>query len=163
MDESEWMTGLSVFLRGTLDEQINFAYFCYDINGDRSLAREELFHCLKSCLIRTSIEEDVEECVKEIVEIALRKLDTDRNGQITFNDFQSAVVGDPLLLEACGPCLPTQKAVAAFFVKLKSKYPPQSGNSSGGSVSARQGHNTDVAFLKKRQIRRSSSFSPLID
>jgi hypothetical protein len=87
------------------------------------LAREELFHCLKSCLIRTTgIEEDVEESVKEIVEIAMKKLDVDKNGQITFPDFHAAVVADPLLLEACGPCLPSPKAVANFFLMLKREY-----------------------------------------
>jgi hypothetical protein len=123
VDELEWIQGLSIFLRGTLEEHINFTYFCYDINGDRSLAREELFHCLKSCLIRTTgIEEDVEESVKEIVEIAMKKLDVDKNGQITFPDFHAAVVADPLLLEACGPCLPSPKAVANFFLMLKREY-----------------------------------------
>jgi len=130
VDELEWIAGLSVFLRGTLDEHVHFTYFCYDINGDRSLAREELFHCLKNCLIRTSgIEEDVEESVKEIVEIAMRKLDTDKNGQITFPDFQAAVNSDPLLLEACGPCLPSPKAVANFFLMLK-EYSSNNGNDS---------------------------------
>lgn len=158
VDETEWMLGLSIFLLGSLDEHINFAYFCYDINGDRSLAREELYHCLKNCLIRTSgIEEDVEESVKEIVEIAMRKLDTDRNGQITFPDFQAAVIGDPLLLEACGPCLPTPKAVAAFFIQLKTKYQPQ-----GGGNSSRRQQNQGTVLSRRRRMRRSSSFNPII-
>ncbi|CAL8083433.1 unnamed protein product [Orchesella dallaii] len=124
IDESEWVQGLSVFLRGTLDEHINFCYFIYDINGDRSLAREELYHCLKNCLIRTAgIEEDVEESIKEIVEIALKKLDKDKNGQITFSDFYAAVQCDNLLLEACGPCLPSPKTIGNFFLFLKENYP----------------------------------------
>lgn len=33
----------------------------------------------------------------------MKKLDVDRNGQITFSDFQAAVDADPFLLEAIGP------------------------------------------------------------
>jgi hypothetical protein len=50
VDESEWVQGLSSMIRGTLDELIEFVYFVYDINGDRSLAREELYFCLKGCM-----------------------------------------------------------------------------------------------------------------
>ncbi|ODN06027.1 EF-hand calcium-binding domain-containing protein 1 [Orchesella cincta] len=89
-----------------------------------SLAREELYHCLKNCLIRTAgIEEDVEESIKEIVEIALKKLDKDKNGQVTFSDFYAAVQADNLLLEACGPCLPSPKTIGNFFLFLKERYP----------------------------------------
>ena len=34
-------------LRGSAEELIEICYFVYDMNGDRSLAREELYQCLK--------------------------------------------------------------------------------------------------------------------
>ena len=37
-------------VRGNADELIEFCYFVYDMNGDRSLAREELWQCLKGCI-----------------------------------------------------------------------------------------------------------------
>jgi len=49
VDEIEWVEGISTMTRGTPEEIINFCYTVYDINGDKSLAREELFHCLKGC------------------------------------------------------------------------------------------------------------------
>ncbi len=49
VDESEWTKGFSVLIRGTLEELVEFVYFVYDMNGDRSLTREELYHC--KCLI----------------------------------------------------------------------------------------------------------------
>ena len=116
--------GLSILLKGNLEETISFCYYIYDINGDRSLAREELYHCLKNCLIRTvGIEEDIEESIKDIVEMAMKKLDVDKNGQITFPDFQAAVTMDPLLLEACGPCLPPAKVTNNFLSTLLQLYP----------------------------------------
>jgi len=91
-------------LRGSLDELIEFVYYVYDINGDRSLAREELSVCLKSC-IRPNYgipDDEIDESEREIVEMALKKLDVDQDGQITYTDFQRAVKLDPLLLQAAG-------------------------------------------------------------
>ncbi|CAG7659284.1 unnamed protein product [Allacma fusca] len=125
VDETEWVQGLSTLLRGTLEEYIGFCYFIYDINGDRLLGRDELFFCLKNCLIRSAgIEEDVEESIKDIVEIAMKKLDADKNGKISFSDFETAVKDDPLLLEACGPCLPPAKAVNDFLTTFTTTYKP---------------------------------------
>lgn len=117
--------GLSVLLRGTLEECIAFCYFIYDINGDRLLGRDELFFCLKNCLLQTAgIEEDIEESIKDLVEVAMKKLDVDKNGKISFSDFEAAVKNDPLLLEACGPCLPSAKAVNDFLTTFTTKYKP---------------------------------------
>lgn len=52
----------------------------------------------------------------------MKKLDVDRDGQITFPDFQNAVFKDPLLLQAIGPCLPPAKAIAAFLALVTDKY-----------------------------------------
>jgi len=124
IDETEWIKGLSTMLRGDVDELIEFVYFVYDMNGDRSLAREELFHCLKGCIhAGYGVDSDeIEEVEKEIVEIAMKKLDIDRDGQITYEDFLNAVHIDPLLLQAVGPCLPTAKAAAAFLAVFTDDY-----------------------------------------
>ena len=50
MSETEWIIGMSVFLRGTLEEQIAYAYEVYDFNGDRSIAREEISQLLRNCI-----------------------------------------------------------------------------------------------------------------
>ncbi len=79
------MVGLSAMLRGDAEELIEVCYFVYDMNGDRSLAREELYHCLKGCMIPGYglDQEDIEDAEKDIVEIAMKKLDVNRDGQIT--------------------------------------------------------------------------------
>ncbi|KAM9385702.1 calaxin [Pholidichthys leucotaenia] len=70
----EWIEGLSIFLRGTLDEQIKYCFQVYDLNGDGYISREEIVHMLKNCLIRQPTEEDPDEGVKELVEITLKKM-----------------------------------------------------------------------------------------
>uniref|UniRef100_A0A8C5H1P6 EF-hand domain-containing protein n=1 Tax=Gouania willdenowi TaxID=441366 RepID=A0A8C5H1P6_GOUWI len=102
----EWIKGLSVFLRGTLDERIKYCFGVYDLNGDGYISREEMFHMLKSSLIRQPTEEDPDEGIKDLVEIALKKMDHDHDGRLSFQDFEKAVKEENLLLEAFGTCLP---------------------------------------------------------
>lgn len=47
----------------------------------------------------------------DLVEIVMKKLDFDRDGQITYEDFGHAVKRDPLLMTAIGPCLPNVNAM----------------------------------------------------
>jgi hypothetical protein len=119
---------MSIILRGSLDQLIDYTYSVYDMNNDGSLAREELHHCLKGCLyVGYGLDEDeIEDCERDIVEIAMKKLDTDRDGQITFTDFARAVKKDALLLQACGPCLPGSRASSAFQSLVTEKYQQQS-------------------------------------
>ena len=46
----EWVIGLSVVLRGELDELIAFAFFIYDLNQDGLISKEEMWCMLKDAL-----------------------------------------------------------------------------------------------------------------
>ncbi|XP_059206063.1 calaxin [Centropristis striata] len=110
----EWVEGLSVFLRGTLDEKIKYCFHVYDLNGDNYVSREEMFHMLKNSLIRQPTEEDPDEGVKDLVEITLKKMDHDHDGRLSFSDFEKAVREENLLLEAFGTCLPDTTSIETF-------------------------------------------------
>ncbi|KAI6074540.1 EF-hand calcium-binding domain-containing protein 1 isoform X3 [Aix galericulata] len=97
----EWVEGLSVFLRGTLEERIKYCFEVYDLNGDGYISREEMFQMLKNSLLKQPSEEDPDEGIKD--------LDYDHDGKLSFADFEKAVRDDNLLLEAFGPCLPDIK------------------------------------------------------
>ncbi|CAL8127255.1 unnamed protein product [Orchesella dallaii] len=92
------------------------------MNGDRSLAREELTHCLKGCIyMGYGIDNDeLDECERDIIEIG--ESNVDKDAQITETDFQNACYEDPLLLQACGPCLPPDRSTAAFLALITDKY-----------------------------------------
>ncbi|TKS88477.1 EF-hand calcium-binding domain-containing protein 1 [Collichthys lucidus] len=110
----EWIEGLSVFLRGTLDEKIKYCFDVYDLNGDRYISREEIIPMLKNSLIRQPTEEDPDEGLKDLVEITLKKMDQDHDGRISFEDFEKTVREENLLLEAFGTCLPDMTSIEAF-------------------------------------------------
>uniref|UniRef100_A0A8C3LBQ5 EF-hand calcium binding domain 1 n=1 Tax=Chrysolophus pictus TaxID=9089 RepID=A0A8C3LBQ5_CHRPC len=110
----EWVEGLSVFLRGTLEERIKYCFEVYDLNGDGYISREEMFQMLKNSLLKQPSEEDPDEGIKDLVDIALKKMDHDHDGKLSFADFEEAVKNENLLLEAFGPCLPDIKSSMAF-------------------------------------------------
>ncbi|KAH1177917.1 EF-hand calcium-binding domain-containing protein 1 isoform X2 [Mauremys mutica] len=111
---TEWVEGLSIFLRGTLEEKMKYCFEVYDLNGDGYISREEMFHMLKNSLLKQPSEEDPDEGIKDLVEITLKKMDYDHDGKLSYTDFEKAVRDENLLLEAFGPCLPDIKSSMAF-------------------------------------------------
>ncbi|KAK3719181.1 hypothetical protein RRG08_009695 [Elysia crispata] len=110
----DFVCGLSCLLVGTLNDQMKYCFQVYDLNSDGYISREEMFHLLKSTLVK-STEEDPDEGVKDLVETALKKLDCDHDGRVSFPDFQQAVRQDALMLECLGNCLPNQVAKKEFL------------------------------------------------
>ncbi|RNA32891.1 EF-hand calcium-binding domain-containing 1 [Brachionus plicatilis] len=116
---TEWVEGLSIFLRGTHEEKIRYAFTVYDLNGDGYISREEMFQMLKTSIIKQPSEEDPDEGIKDLVEIALKKMDKDHDSRLSFQDFHDSVLADPLLLECFGQCLPDHKRKMAFESTFK--------------------------------------------
>ncbi|XP_034560409.1 EF-hand calcium-binding domain-containing protein 1 [Notolabrus celidotus] len=110
----EWIEGLSVFLRGSLDEKIKYCFHVYDLNGDNYISREEMFQMLRNSFSRQPTEEDPDERIKDLVEITLKKMDHDHDGRLSFDDFEKAVREENLLLEAFGTCLPDTMRIETF-------------------------------------------------
>uniref|UniRef100_A0A8C5Q6U0 EF-hand domain-containing protein n=1 Tax=Leptobrachium leishanense TaxID=445787 RepID=A0A8C5Q6U0_9ANUR len=118
---SEWIEGLAVFLRGTLDEKVKYCFGVYDLNGDGYISREEMFHMLKNSLLKQPTEEDPDEGIKDLVEITLKKMDYDHDSKLSYTDFDKAVRDENLLLEAFGPCLPDSKVCVFLLFNLQWK------------------------------------------
>uniref|UniRef100_R4G3M2 Putative ca2+ sensor ef-hand superfamily n=2 Tax=Rhodnius prolixus TaxID=13249 RepID=R4G3M2_RHOPR len=116
--QDEWLIGMSSFLKGSLLEKTAFAFSVYDLNNDGFIVREEMFNLLRNSLVKQPQDEDPDEGVKELVELVLKKLDRDKDGKVSFEDFTEAVQEEPLFLEAFGQCLPSDNAVIAFLSTL---------------------------------------------
>lgn len=88
------------------------------------MAHAELHHCLRGCIVPGyGIDmEEIEDAEKEIVDICMRKLDVDGDGQVTKEDFTSAAMANPLLMQSVGPCLPDPNAMAAFLAMFTENY-----------------------------------------
>lgn len=108
VNECEWVEGLAVFLRGDIEDKIDYTFDIYDINSDGYISRDEMFQLLKTCQVRQSTEEDPDEGIKDLVEIAVRKMDHDKDSRLSKKDFHDSIMEEPLLLEAFGQCLPNE-------------------------------------------------------
>lgn len=115
----EWVKGMSTFLRGSLEEKIKFTFNVYDINSDGFISREEMFQMLKHCIKKPNNEEDPDEGVKELVDNVLKKMDHDHDGRISVEDFEKSIRDDSLLLEAFGPCLPSDEQAEQYLELLQ--------------------------------------------
>lgn len=50
-----------------------------------------------------------------MIEVITKKMDLDRDGRISFNDYKQTVLKEPMMLEVLGKCLPSRLAVHAFI------------------------------------------------
>ncbi|XP_034943705.1 EF-hand calcium-binding domain-containing protein 1 isoform X2 [Chelonus insularis] len=114
-----WIIGLDVFLKGNLKEKMEFCFKVYDLNGDGFITKDEMFQLFKNCLIKQPGEEDPDEGVRDLSELVLKRLDVDHDGKISFQDYQTVIKEEPLLLEAFGQCLPTWENCSAFLTTLQ--------------------------------------------
>jgi len=118
----DYVIGMATFLTGNIEDKMRFCFNVYDLNGDGYITREEMFQFLKNSMVTKSHDadqDDADEGIKELTELALKKLDhDDHDGRVSFKDFQAAVYGDKLLLESLGQCLPDEKARCRYLKML---------------------------------------------
>ena len=46
----------------------------YDLNSDGYISREEMFHMLKTCMVKQTTDEDPDEGIKDLVELCIKKM-----------------------------------------------------------------------------------------
>ena len=68
------------------------------------------------------LDEDPDEGVKDLIDMTLKKLDKDKDGKVSFEDWTITVTSEPLMMEAFGPCLPTDRNSSAFMTKVEAEY-----------------------------------------
>jgi hypothetical protein len=82
----------------------------------------DIFEISRNSLIKHPQDDDesLEENVKDLVEIALRKFDIDKDGKVSFLDYSTTVKEDDLLLlEAFGQVLPSESSAESFLSTLQ--------------------------------------------
>lgn len=116
----KWIYAMSLFLRGSLELKIKHCFMVYDITGKNELRRDQMVQLMKSFVFKHH-EEDVEEAVKDLADIIIKKMDIDRDGIISFEDYRNSVLKEPMLLECLGQCLPDRAHVYAFLLTFTDK------------------------------------------
>ncbi|XP_042192982.1 Kv channel-interacting protein 2 isoform X1 [Callorhinchus milii] len=85
-----FVMGLSVILRGTVDDKLNWAFNLYDLNKDGSITREEMLDIMKSIydmMGKYTFPSVRDESPREHVETFFQKMDKNRDGVVTIEEF----------------------------------------------------------------------------
>ncbi|KAM0724760.1 Calaxin [Formica fusca] len=112
----QWIEGLSIILRGNLNERIHFAFNIYDFWHTNKLKKEQIFPSMRGCLIKLQTDEDADDGVKDLIDSLMKKVDIDRDGVISEEEFHRAIKErNLLLLECMGPVFPSREARRTFL------------------------------------------------
>uniref|UniRef100_A0A8C0WTM4 EF-hand domain-containing protein n=1 Tax=Castor canadensis TaxID=51338 RepID=A0A8C0WTM4_CASCN len=86
----DFVAGLSVILRGTIDDRLNWAFNLYDLNKDGCITKEEMLDIMKSIydmMGKYTYPALREEAPREHVETFFQKMDRNKDGVVTIEEF----------------------------------------------------------------------------
>ncbi|XP_063891705.1 Kv channel-interacting protein 4 [Helicoverpa armigera] len=101
----EFVTGLSILSRGTLEEKLRWTFSLYDINGDGCITKEEMteivtaIYDLMGKIVEPMLEDDV---IREKVERLFQKMDLNRDGVLTLDEFLDCCLRDEDISRSMG-------------------------------------------------------------
>ncbi|XP_063128150.1 Kv channel-interacting protein 2 isoform X3 [Rattus norvegicus] len=86
----DFVAGLSVILRGTIDDRLSWAFNLYDLNKDGCITKEEMLDIMKSIydmMGKYTYPALREEAPREHVESFFQKMDRNKDGVVTIEEF----------------------------------------------------------------------------
>ncbi|KAF5403441.1 EF-hand calcium-binding domain-containing protein 1 [Paragonimus heterotremus] len=119
MTYEDWVTGMDIYLRGTLSQRANFAFTVYDHQKRDFLSKEDIQLYLKHIIVTHIPDEDAEECQTDMLDMVFVLLDQDKDGYISRADFLKSVQAEPLLLQVLGDCLPSTNSALTLNALIK--------------------------------------------
>ncbi|XP_076436121.1 Kv channel-interacting protein 4-like isoform X2 [Babylonia areolata] len=96
----EFVMGLSVLSRGTLQERLQWAFSLYDINGDGIITKDEMLDIVTAIyeMMGRYTEPSIDEnTAKEHVERVFQKMDLNRDGVISVEEFMDTCRRDEII------------------------------------------------------------------
>ncbi|XP_023224729.1 Kv channel-interacting protein 1-like isoform X1 [Centruroides sculpturatus] len=94
---TDFVIGLSVLARGSLQEKLRWAFSLYDINGDGYITKDEMTRIINAIydLMGKSVEPMVEDTTtKDHVERVFQKLDLNKDGVVSMDEFLDSCAKD---------------------------------------------------------------------
>ncbi|XP_072932561.1 Kv channel-interacting protein 4-like isoform X1 [Epargyreus clarus] len=101
----EFVTGLSILSRGTLEEKLRWTFSLYDINGDGYITKDEMTEIVTAIydLMGKIVEPMIDdEAVREKVERLFQKMDLNRDGVLTLDEFLDCCLRDEDISRSMG-------------------------------------------------------------
>ncbi|KAG7458890.1 hypothetical protein MATL_G00225410 [Megalops atlanticus] len=86
----DFVMGLSILLRGTVQEKLNWAFNLYDINKDGYITKEEMLDIMRAIydmMGRCTYPMLKDEAPRQHVELFFQKMDKNKDGVVTIDEF----------------------------------------------------------------------------
>ena len=91
VDCDEFMNSVRGLLLGSATDRLLFAFRVHDLDGDSLLDRRELRHMIELGLREDSLLDSLEHEATRLAELVLTGADRDRDGRVSFSEFEAAV------------------------------------------------------------------------
>ncbi|PNJ87056.1 KCNIP2 isoform 10, partial [Pongo abelii] len=101
--KEDFVAGLSVILRGTVDDRLNWAFNLYDLNKDGCITKEEMLDIMKSIydmMGKYTYPALREEAPREHVESFFQKMDRNKDGVVTIEEFMESCQKDENIMRS---------------------------------------------------------------
>ncbi|KAB0407254.1 hypothetical protein E2I00_002823, partial [Balaenoptera physalus] len=88
--DEDFIKGLSILLRGTVQEKLNWAFNLYDINKDGYITKEEMLDIMKAIydmMGKCTYPVLKEDAPRQHVETFFQKMDKNKDGVVTIDEF----------------------------------------------------------------------------
>ncbi|XP_077355243.1 Kv channel-interacting protein 4 isoform X2 [Festucalex cinctus] len=99
----DFVTGLSILLRGTIQEKLNWAFNLYDINKDGYITKEEMLDIMKAIydmMGKCTYPVLKEETPRQHVEVFFQKMDKNKDGVVTIDEFIDCCQNDENIMRS---------------------------------------------------------------
>ncbi|KAK3545577.1 hypothetical protein QTP70_008125 [Hemibagrus guttatus] len=100
---ADFVMGLSILLRGTVQEKLNWAFNLYDINKDGYITKEEMLDIMKAIydmMGKWTYPILKEETPRQHVEIFFQKMDKNKDGVVTIDEFIDCCQNDENIMRS---------------------------------------------------------------
>uniref|UniRef100_A0A673AFV5 Kv channel-interacting protein 4 n=1 Tax=Sphaeramia orbicularis TaxID=375764 RepID=A0A673AFV5_9TELE len=100
---SDFVMGLSILLRGTVQEKLNWAFNLYDINKDGYITKEEMLDIMKAIydmMGKCTYPVLKEETPRQHVEVFFQKMDKNKDGVVTIDEFIDCCQNDENIMRS---------------------------------------------------------------
>ncbi|KAK5650189.1 hypothetical protein RI129_001218 [Pyrocoelia pectoralis] len=109
-----WVSAMMFFVNGNFKDQLEHCFKVYDAFNTGSINQRTMAYFLKGTFIGQNAE-DAKDSLTDFMEVLMRKIDLNGNGEISYEDYKNFVLKHPLAMELLGPCLPSRYAVRGFL------------------------------------------------
>uniref|UniRef100_A0AAQ4RF94 Kv channel-interacting protein 4 n=1 Tax=Gasterosteus aculeatus aculeatus TaxID=481459 RepID=A0AAQ4RF94_GASAC len=99
----DFVMGLSILLRGTIQEKLNWAFNLYDINKDGYITKEEMLDIMKAIydmMGKCTYPILKEDTPRQHVEVFFQKMDKNKDGVVTIDEFIDCCQNDENIMRS---------------------------------------------------------------